>query len=61
MEYDCWSVCVVKRADAPAVLEAAQKHEAAEENKRKRFAAGGLGFDIFDMRGRLQEMGLRYE
>lgn len=53
-------VCVVRRADAPAVLEAANKRLAAEEAKRKRLAAGELGLDIYDMRARLAEKGLRY-
>ncbi|MCW3848626.1 4-carboxy-4-hydroxy-2-oxoadipate aldolase/oxaloacetate decarboxylase [Sphingomonas sp. LB-2] len=54
-------VCVVKRADAAAVLEKAQAREAAEEGKRKRLAAGELGLDIYDMRGKLAAMGLTYE
>lgn len=54
-------VCVVRRADAPVVLQAAQKREAAEEGKRKRLAAGELGLDLYDMRGKLEAMGLRYE
>lgn len=54
-------VCVVPRADAAAVLAAAQKRMAAEESKRKRLAAGELGLDIYDMRPRLAEKGLIYE
>ena len=54
-------VCVVRRAEAETVLAAARKRLEAEEAKRKRLAAGELGLDIYDMRGRLAEKGLRYE
>ncbi|SMX45047.1 4-carboxy-4-hydroxy-2-oxoadipate aldolase/oxaloacetate decarboxylase [Maliponia aquimaris] len=53
-------VCVVPRAEAETVLAAAQKRLAAEEAKRQRLAAGELGLDIYDMRGRLAEKGLTY-
>ena len=53
-------VCVVRRAAAAAVLEKAAARLAAEEAKRARLAAGELGLDIYDMRARLAEKGLRY-
>jgi 4-hydroxy-4-methyl-2-oxoglutarate aldolase len=53
-------VCVVERARAAEVLEKARAREAAEEDKRRRLAAGELGLDLYNMRGKLQEMGLKY-
>jgi len=54
-------VCVVKRPDAVTVLEKSRDREANEQSKRRRLAAGELGLDIYDMRGKLEAMGLRYE
>ena len=53
-------VCVVRREDAAAVAEKARKREANETDKRARLAAGELGLDIYDMRARLAEKGLRW-
>ena len=53
-------VCVVRREEAPAVLEAARKRLAAEDEKRKRLAAGELGLDIYGMRDKLKAKGLKY-
>ena len=53
-------VCVVPRADAESVLAATRKRLDAEAAKRLRLAAGELGLDIYDMRPRLAEKGLKY-
>ncbi len=53
-------VCVVPCARAADVLAKAQAREASEADKRARLAAGELGLDMYEMRGKLAEMGLRY-
>ncbi len=53
-------VCVVKRENAPTVLEAARKREAMEEEKRTLLAAGEASLDVFNLRDRLADHGINY-
>lgn len=53
-------VCIVKRSEAGDVLARARAREANEEEKRQRLASGELGLDMYDMRARLAEAGLKY-
>ncbi len=54
-------VCVVPRATAADVAEKAEKRIESEESRRARFESGELGLDIYNMRGRLADKGLKYE
>ncbi|MEM9532418.1 MAG: 4-carboxy-4-hydroxy-2-oxoadipate aldolase/oxaloacetate decarboxylase [Pseudomonadota bacterium] len=53
-------VVVVKHAEVAQVADAADRRLANEEDKRRQFEAGALGLDIYNMRERLAEKGLRY-
>lgn len=53
-------VVIVRRAEVPQVVEASRARADLEEQKAVRLANGELGLDIYNMRGRLEEKGLRY-
>jgi 4-hydroxy-4-methyl-2-oxoglutarate aldolase len=53
-------VVVVRKDEAANVLGKAKARVANEEEKRARFEAGELGLDVYNMRERLAEKGLRY-
>ncbi|NVK43113.1 MAG: 4-carboxy-4-hydroxy-2-oxoadipate aldolase/oxaloacetate decarboxylase [Oceanospirillaceae bacterium] len=53
-------VVVVRREKAAEVLQLSRERMDREEAKRVRLANGELGLDIYDMRPRLKEKGLKY-
>jgi 4-hydroxy-4-methyl-2-oxoglutarate aldolase len=53
-------VVVVPRMEAAAVLDRARAREDNEEGKRDRLARGELGLDMYSMREKLADRGLRY-
>ncbi len=53
-------VCVVPREKAASVLESSHAREKKEAGVRARLKAGELGLDIYGMRQRLAEKGLKY-
>lgn len=53
-------VCVVRRDEAAAVADRAEARVAAEDDKRRRLAAGELGLDLYGMRDKLAAKGLKY-
>ncbi len=54
-------VVVVRRLDAAEVLAAARARVQGEAEKRQRLSSGELGLDMYAMREKLAQSGLRYE
>jgi len=54
-------VVVVRRGVAAEVLAASRAREESEVDKRARLASGELGLDMYEMRAKLAQRGLRYE
>lgn len=53
-------VCVVKCDEAEPVLVKSRARIAAEDEKRRRLSSGELGLDMYKMRDRLEQYGLKY-
>jgi len=53
-------VVVVERLEAADVLASSKQREEKEAISRRRYAAGELSLDMYDMRPRLTEKGLKY-
>ena len=53
-------VVVVERLEAADVLASSRQREEKEVDSRRRYAAGELSIDMYDMRPTLQEKGLKY-
>ena len=53
-------VVIVRKKEAQVVVEKSRQRVANEEEKRARFEAGELGLDIYNMRERLAQKGLKY-
>lgn len=53
-------VVIVRREEVPEVVAAARKRADLEEQKRVRLDSSELGLDIYNMRPKLEEKGLRY-
>ena len=54
-------VCVVRFAEAEEVLKKSKLRIQNENEKKERFKKGELGLDIYEMRERLKNKGLKYE
>lgn len=53
-------VVVVKRTAVKEVIAAAEQREKKEETNRQRLAKGELGLDVYGLRAKVAELGLKY-
>jgi len=53
-------VVVVRRADVPQIVAACEQRIRKEEATRERLARGELGLDIYGLRAKVAELGLKY-
>jgi 4-hydroxy-4-methyl-2-oxoglutarate aldolase len=53
-------VVTVPRSELEAVLQTAEQREERETKVRARLAAGELGLDIYNLRPKLEQLGLVY-
>jgi 4-hydroxy-4-methyl-2-oxoglutarate aldolase len=53
-------VVVVKRASAHEVVAASEQRVRKEDANRERLARGELGLDIYGLRAKIAELGLKY-
>jgi 4-hydroxy-4-methyl-2-oxoglutarate aldolase len=53
-------VCIVKRESAEEIAKAAASREKKESETRERLARGELGVDIYGLRKKLADLGLKY-
>lgn len=54
-------VVVVKRLDAPDVVALCEQRVRKEQITRERLARGELGLDIYNLRAKIAELGLKYQ
>jgi len=53
-------IVIVARDEVDTVLSACEQRERSESEKRRRLAAGELGIDIYSMRDKIEQRGVRY-
>jgi 4-hydroxy-4-methyl-2-oxoglutarate aldolase len=57
---DVDGVVVVERGSAQEVVRLGEERRAKEQQARERLATGELGLDMYGLRARLKELGVKY-